>query len=121
MEEKLEQVQAEIKELQDKLNVLRKKEEQLKCEMNAPDLVGKYIFKHHSIWSYYMKVEKVVSGRGNGEFIAVGASIDIATQKIGISYKLVSNDYFNLFEKYEVTTEEEYNKALKKALTKFVE
>lgn len=73
--EKLEDIRKEIIELDQKLYVLRQKENALVKHSEAPDLIGKYLKRKTKNGIYYLKVNKVDFDSIYHGFIAYGFEV----------------------------------------------
>lgn len=78
MNEELNQINNDIKDLESRLSILKDRKQQIQSKLTAPDLVGKYIYYIDDNFTYYMKVNRVDFSNLAQSYIAIGASICIA-------------------------------------------
>ena len=119
MNEELNQINNDIKDLRNRLSILEDRKERIQSKLAAPDLVGKYIYYIDDTITYYMKVNKVEFSNFAKSYIAIGASICIITECPGTRFELNSEDVCILARKYEIVDKERYDYVLKEAFDKF--
>ena len=119
MNEELNQINNNIKDLESKLSALKERKQQIQHKLAAPDLVGKHIYYIDDIFTYYMKVNEVYFNELAQSYIASGSSICIINERSGTNFELNSKDICILARKYEIINKERYNYVLKKAFDKF--
>lgn len=118
MNEELKQVRKDIADLQHRLSILYDREKRIKYK-TPPDLVGKYIYQEYSVFEMYMRVDSIEWSDALECYVAIGPAIDVTTRLIGIKYSLLSDNTFNLSERYKIISKEEYDKTLSEALKSF--
>lgn len=119
MNEELNQINNDIKDLESRLSILKDRKQQIQSKLTAPDLVGKYIYYIDDNFTYYMKVNRVDFSNLAQSYIAIGASICIITERPGTNFELNSEDVCILERKYEIVDKERYDYVLKEAFDKF--
>ena len=119
MNEELNQINNDIKDLESRLSILKDRKQRIQSKLLAPDLVGKYIYYKDDIFTYYMKVNEVYFNSLAQSYIADGSSICIIDELPGINYELNSKDICVLSRKYEIIDKERYEYVLKKAFEEF--
>ena len=119
MNEELNQINEDIKDLKTRLSILEDRKERIQSKLAAPDLVGKYIYYIDDTITYYMKVHKVDFSNFAKSYIAIGASISIIDERPGTRYELNSDDVCILGREYEIIDKEKYDYVLKKAFEEF--
>lgn len=119
MNEELNQINNDIKDLRTKLSILENKKQQIQSRLSKPDLIGKYIYYVDDILTYYMKVNEVYFNDLAQSYIANGSSICIINERPGTNFELNSKDICILARKYEIIDKERYDYVLKKAFEEF--
>ena len=119
MNEELNQINNDIKDLRTRLSILENKKQQIQSRLSKPDLIGIYIYYVDDILTYYMKVNRVDFSNLAQSYIAIGSSICIINECPGTRYELNSEDACILARKYEIIDKERYDYVLKKAFEEF--
>lgn len=111
MKEELEQVDNDIKDLEERLNILKRRKKAIESKIECSDLEGKYIKIREDCTLSYIKVNKVTEAMGGIEAVR-GFTISITTLAIKVVYKIESESLTYLPSKYEIITEEEFSNEL---------
>ena len=119
MNEELNQINNDIKDLRTRLSVLEDRKRRIQSKLSEPDLVGKYIYYIDDDLTYYMKVNRVNFSDFTQSYIASGSSISIINERPGTRYELNSEDACILARIYKIIDKERYNYVLKKAFEEF--
>ena len=119
MNEELNQINNDIKDLRNRLSILEDRKKRIQSKLSEPDVVGKYIYYIDDIFTYYMKVNEVYFNDLAQSYIASGSSICIINERPGTNFELNSKAICSLARKYEIINKERYDYVLKKAFDKF--
>ena len=119
MNEELNQINNDIKDLESRLSILKDRKKQIQSKLSAPDLIGKYICYVDDVLTYYMKVNDVDFSNLAQSYMTMGPSISVIDERPGTRYELNSEDVCILSRKYEIIDKERYDYVLKKAIDEF--
>lgn len=119
MNEELNQINDDIKDLMSRLSILEDRKKRIQSKLSAPDLIGKYIYYVDDILTYYMKVTDIDFSNLAQSYMTMGPSISVIDECSGIRYELNSEDVCILSRKYEIIDKERYDYVLKKAIEEF--
>ena len=111
MKEELKQVDNDIKDLEDRLKILKQRKKTIESKIDGPDLKGKYIKFKDNVTTYYVKVDDVTRIHP-GIFGVVGFVVQLTILAIKIKYKIDSDELIYLPSEYEIITEEEFSNKL---------
>lgn len=111
MKKELEQVDNDIKDLEERLRTLKRRRKAIESKIECPDLVGKCIKIKDGCTTKYIKVNEItkLSEELN---LAQGITVSVTILAIETNYKIENNVSSYLLTDYEIITEEEFNNEL---------
>lgn len=111
MKEELKQVDNDIKDLEERLEILKRRKKAIESKINCPDLEGKYIKIKEGYTLKYIKVGKI-NKLMDGRDVVSGFTISVTILAIKTIYKIESESLTYLSSEYKIITEEEFNNEL---------
>ena len=121
MKEELKLITKDIEELEERLRILRERENAIRSKIEIPtELIGKYVKETTYMYECYIRIDSIERTK-NGTFLAKGPAIDICRDSKKTTYDTHSNYmcFLNIDDHLTFVTKEEFESELENALKNF--